>query len=48
MYDRRRIATFVARAEDKGLIAGVEDVVFCFAGALGRVGRRMLTILSIA
>ena len=48
MYDRRQIATVVARVEDNGLIAGVEDVVFCFAEALGRVGRRMLTILSIA
>ena len=48
MYDRRRIATLVARAEDKGLVAGVEDIVFSFAEVLGRVGRRLLVILGNA
>ena len=48
MYNRRRIATLVARAESKGLDVGVEDIVFSFVEVLGRVGRRLLEVLSNA
>ena len=48
MYDRQRISTVVACVDNDDLVTGLEDVVFCVACALGRVWRRMLTILSIA
>ena len=46
MYDPQRFATVVACIDYDCLIAGLGDIVFCVAWALGRVEQRVLSILK--